>query len=97
MSEDKTLEEKIWSELRLCFDYEIPVKIVDIGLIYFLFTSHIRDVFYLVAPITEDHRFLHGLWRAPGRARSLASVSEGVVMTLQSFNALKRRPELFWR
>ena len=34
MSEDKTLEEKIWSELRLCFDYEIPVNIVDIGLIY---------------------------------------------------------------
>jgi metal-sulfur cluster biosynthetic enzyme len=34
MSEEKTLEEKIWAELRLCYDYEIPVNIVDLGLIY---------------------------------------------------------------
>lgn len=31
---DKTLEEQIWDQLRLCFDYEIPVNIVDLGLIY---------------------------------------------------------------
>jgi metal-sulfur cluster biosynthetic enzyme len=31
---EKTLEEKIWDELRLCFDYEIPVNIVDLGLVY---------------------------------------------------------------
>lgn len=35
-NEDKntTLEEKIWSLLRTCYDPEIPVNIVDLGLIY---------------------------------------------------------------
>jgi metal-sulfur cluster biosynthetic enzyme len=28
------LEKKIWDQLRLCYDYEIPVNIVDLGLIY---------------------------------------------------------------
>ena len=31
---DKTLEEQIWDQLRLCYDYEIPVNIVELGLIY---------------------------------------------------------------
>jgi len=31
---EKTVEEKIWEALRLCFDYEIPVNIVDLGLVY---------------------------------------------------------------
>lgn len=31
---DKTLEELIWDALRLCYDYEIPVNIVELGLIY---------------------------------------------------------------
>ncbi len=30
----KTLEEQIWDQLRLCYDYEIPVNIVELGLIY---------------------------------------------------------------
>jgi len=34
MSVERTLEEKIWNELRLCYDYEIPVNIVELGLIY---------------------------------------------------------------
>lgn len=34
MESTKTLEEKIWDELRLCYDYEIPVNIVELGLIY---------------------------------------------------------------
>jgi metal-sulfur cluster biosynthetic enzyme len=34
MSEEKTLEEQIWDQLRLCYDYEIPVNIVELGLIY---------------------------------------------------------------
>ena len=29
-----TLEDKIWLQLRTCFDPEIPVNIVDLGLIY---------------------------------------------------------------
>ena len=32
--EEKTLEEQIWGQLRLCYDYEIPVNIVELGLIY---------------------------------------------------------------
>ena len=31
---EKTIEEKIWDQLRLCYDYEIPVNIVELGLIY---------------------------------------------------------------
>lgn len=31
---DKTLDEQIWDQLRLCYDYEIPVNIVELGLIY---------------------------------------------------------------
>ena len=34
MTEDKTLEQLIWDQLRLCYDYEIPVNIVELGLIY---------------------------------------------------------------
>ena len=29
-----TLEEKIWSVLKTCFDPEIPVNVVDLGLVY---------------------------------------------------------------
>lgn len=28
------LEERVWSQLRLCYDPEIPVNLVDLGLIY---------------------------------------------------------------
>ncbi len=28
------LEKQVWDQLRLCYDYEIPVNIVDLGLIY---------------------------------------------------------------
>jgi len=31
---NKTLIERIWDELRTCYDPEIPVNIVDLGLIY---------------------------------------------------------------
>jgi metal-sulfur cluster biosynthetic enzyme len=31
---DKTFDEQIWDQLRLCYDYEIPVNIVELGLIY---------------------------------------------------------------
>lgn len=32
--EGVTLEELVWQQLKLCFDPEIPVNIVDLGLIY---------------------------------------------------------------
>src|SRR5262249_33082259 len=31
---DATLEDKVWALLKTCFDPEIPVNIVDLGLIY---------------------------------------------------------------
>ena len=34
MTQEKTLEEQIWDQLRLCYDYEIPVNIVELGLVY---------------------------------------------------------------
>lgn len=33
-SEAKTLEDRIWAQLKTCFDPEIPVNIVDLGLVY---------------------------------------------------------------
>ena len=43
MTTEKTLEEKAWDELRLCFDYEIPVNIVDLGLVYSLKLVDLSD------------------------------------------------------
>jgi metal-sulfur cluster biosynthetic enzyme len=34
MSSDADIEKLIWDQLRLCYDYEIPVNIVELGLIY---------------------------------------------------------------
>jgi metal-sulfur cluster biosynthetic enzyme len=34
MESGKTLEKQIWDQLKLCYDYEIPVNIVELGLIY---------------------------------------------------------------
>ncbi|MEM1156661.1 MAG: iron-sulfur cluster assembly protein [Verrucomicrobiota bacterium] len=34
INSDATLEDQIWSALRECYDPEIPVNIVDLGLIY---------------------------------------------------------------
>jgi len=31
---DSSLEDRVWAQLRTCFDPEIPVNIVDLGLIY---------------------------------------------------------------
>jgi probable FeS assembly SUF system protein SufT len=32
--QEGTLEEKVWTQLKTCFDPEIPVNIVDLGLVY---------------------------------------------------------------
>ncbi len=34
LDEDAPLEERVWAQLRRCYDPEIPVNIVDLGLIY---------------------------------------------------------------
>ncbi|MCL5260179.1 MAG: putative Fe-S cluster assembly protein SufT [Gammaproteobacteria bacterium] len=33
-AEDSSIEDKIWAQLKTCYDPEIPVDIVDLGLIY---------------------------------------------------------------
>lgn len=33
-AETGTLEERVWAQLKTCFDPEIPVNVVDLGLIY---------------------------------------------------------------
>lgn len=34
LAEDATLEDKVWTQLKTVFDPEIPVNIVDLGLVY---------------------------------------------------------------
>ncbi len=40
--EGKTAEEQAWDQLRTCFDPEIPVNIVDLGLVYALALSPVE-------------------------------------------------------
>jgi probable FeS assembly SUF system protein SufT len=42
-ADSESVEEKVWSQLRSCFDPEIPVNIVDLGLIYGCRTEAIED------------------------------------------------------
>lgn len=41
---DDTVERVIWEQLRTCFDPEIPVNIVELGLIYDVSLSHLPDM-----------------------------------------------------
>lgn len=34
LADDASIEDRIWAQLKTCFDPEIPVNIVDLGLIY---------------------------------------------------------------
>jgi probable FeS assembly SUF system protein SufT len=40
---DASLEDKIWAQLKTCFDPEIPVNIVDLGLIYDCLISEVEN------------------------------------------------------
>jgi len=39
----RSIEERVWNQLRSCFDPEIPVNIVDLGLIYDCRVSPLAD------------------------------------------------------
>ncbi len=43
-----TLEKRVWEQLKTCFDPEIPVNIVDLGLIYGMQISPLSDGGYRV-------------------------------------------------
>ncbi len=40
---NQSIEQQVWDQLRLCYDYEIPVNIVELGLIYEVKISDIPD------------------------------------------------------
>lgn len=40
---DKDIEEVIWQQLKTCYDPEIPINIVDLGLVYRCDVSHTAD------------------------------------------------------
>lgn len=40
---DEDVEKVVWQQLRTCFDPEIPVNIVDLGLIYDCDVEHLED------------------------------------------------------
>jgi len=40
---DDEVEQLIWAQLRTCFDPEIPVNIVDLGLVYSVALAHAED------------------------------------------------------
>jgi probable FeS assembly SUF system protein SufT len=44
----ETLEKEIWNQLRSCYDPEIPVNIVDLGLIYDCHVAPIEGISYRV-------------------------------------------------
>lgn len=40
---DEDVEKLVWSQLRTCFDPEIPVNVVDLGLVYDVSLDHAED------------------------------------------------------
>jgi probable FeS assembly SUF system protein SufT len=66
-AETGTLEERVWAQLKTCFDPEIPVNVVDLGLIYScdLTSAEAADGGTPDAPPLTDVRVLMTL-TAPG-------------------------------
>jgi probable FeS assembly SUF system protein SufT len=46
------VERRVWQQLRSCFDPEIPVNIVDLGLIYECAVTRLRDGYKVVVRFT---------------------------------------------
>lgn len=42
-ADDSDVEKLVWAQLRTCFDPEIPVNVVDLGLIYDVSLDHTED------------------------------------------------------
>jgi len=40
---DETVEQLVWKQLRTCFDPEIPINVVDLGLVYEAVVTHRED------------------------------------------------------
>jgi len=40
---DEAVEQLVWKQLRTCFDPEIPINVVDLGLVYDAVVSHRED------------------------------------------------------
>jgi probable FeS assembly SUF system protein SufT len=40
---DEDVERVVWEQLRTCFDPEIPINVVDLGLVYDLSLEHLDD------------------------------------------------------
>ena len=40
---DEAVEQLVWKQLRTCFDPEIPINVVDLGLVYEATVSHRED------------------------------------------------------
>jgi len=40
---DETVEQLVWKQLRTCFDPEIPINVVDLGLVYEALVTHRED------------------------------------------------------
>lgn len=66
---EKTVEEQVWGQLRTCYDPEIPVNIVDLGLIYLC----------QVTPLTSDPLPPEG---GEGRVRGEGNYKVEIKMTL---------------
>ncbi|MEP7010218.1 MAG: putative Fe-S cluster assembly protein SufT [Acidobacteriota bacterium] len=66
-AETGTLEERVWAQLKTCFDPEIPVNVVDLGLIYScdLTAAESTDAVFPETPPATDVRVLMTL-TAPG-------------------------------
>jgi metal-sulfur cluster biosynthetic enzyme len=75
------LEEQAWQQLRECYDPEIPVNIVELGLVYEVVATplpgggqRVRVVMTVTSPGCDMSEVLRG--EAEERIRKLAGVSE---------------------
>ncbi len=42
-ADDAAVEQLVWKQLRTCFDPEIPINVVDLGLVYEAVVLHVED------------------------------------------------------